>query len=297
MKILLFICSFLPAFLFAAQQPAVTQEQDHRIVTIIHTLEQTRPISEAQLSPDGKFIAWKIDGGFQLATLGDLSHSRRITACSVSTKGEEEDLVWSPDSSRVAFFSNCTPAGKTALFIADSASDGVPRLITPTNGFASSLQWSPDGMHLSFLYVEGTMQPSGSLNAIKPRLGVIGDDESAPQRIALIDSSGGAIRQITPETLHVFEYDWSHDSKKLTYTASNPPGEHTWWFAKLYAQELFGPASVLFDPGMVSGSLHGMQLAVPRWSPDGSRIAFIGGLMSDQGYSGGDIYIIPFPGR
>ena len=36
-----------------------------------------------------------------------------------------------------------------------------------------------------------------------------------------------------------------------------------------------------------------MQIAVPRWSPDGQTIAFIGGLMSDEGVTGGDIFTVP----
>jgi dipeptidyl aminopeptidase/acylaminoacyl peptidase len=39
-----------------------------------------------------------------------------------------------------------------------------------------------------------------------------------------------------------------------------------------------------------------MQIAVPRWSPDGQTIAFIGGLMSDEGSVGGDVYAIPAMG-
>ena len=39
-----------------------------------------------------------------------------------------------------------------------------------------------------------------------------------------------------------------------------------------------------------------MQVAVPRWSPDGRSIAFIGGLMSDEGVTGGDIYTVPATG-
>ena len=38
------------------------------------------------------------------------------------------------------------------------------------------------------------------------------------------------------------------------------------------------------------------QLAEPRWSPDGSEIAYIGGLMSDQGVTGGDLYVVPSAG-
>jgi dipeptidyl aminopeptidase/acylaminoacyl peptidase len=41
----------------------------------------------------------------------------------------------------------------------------------------------------------------------------------------------------------------------------------------------------------MSGPLHGLQIALPRWSPDGKTIAFIGGLMSDQGVVGGDVWV------
>jgi dipeptidyl aminopeptidase/acylaminoacyl peptidase len=39
-----------------------------------------------------------------------------------------------------------------------------------------------------------------------------------------------------------------------------------------------------------------LQIAVPRWSPDRKAIAFIGGLMSDQGSTGGDVWIISSSG-
>jgi hypothetical protein len=55
-------------------------------------------------------------------------------------------------------------------------------------------------------------------------------------------------------------------------------------------------ATVWSTQRSVSGSLRGLQIALPRWSPDGSRIAFIGGLMSDQGSTGGDIYAVPSRG-
>jgi dipeptidyl aminopeptidase/acylaminoacyl peptidase len=37
-------------------------------------------------------------------------------------------------------------------------------------------------------------------------------------------------------------------------------------------------------------------MASPRWSGDGTRIAYIGGIMSDQGSTGGDVYVIPAAG-
>ena len=56
------------------------------------------------------------------------------------------------------------------------------------------------------------------------------------------------------------------------------------------------PKAIL-APAEVAGPLHGLQIAVPRWSPDGKQIAFIGGLMSDQGVTGGDVWMVSADGR
>jgi len=56
------------------------------------------------------------------------------------------------------------------------------------------------------------------------------------------------------------------------------------------------PSKLILDPTTTPGPLHNLQIAVPRFSPDGKQIAFIGGIMSDQGSVGGDIYLIPSTG-
>ncbi len=201
---------------------------------------------------------------------------------------------------------------KLALFTADVTTSTAPHLLAQLNGYAKSLQYSPDGKFLSFLYVEGATRPSGALAAMKPPSGVIGVEDVEVQRVAAVDATTGNLSQITPANLHVYEFDWSGDSKNLTYIAAPPPGEDNWWTAKLYTQpvaEMYeqmssarrdsingGDPKVIFDPGTTAGPLHGLQIAVPRWSPDGSKIGFIGGLMSDQGSTGGDIYTIPSTG-
>src|ERR1700742_3786663 len=38
------------------------------------------------------------------------------------------------------------------------------------------------------------------------------------------------------------------------------------------------------------------QIAVPRWAPDGKSVVFIGGLMSYEGSTGGDVYQIASTG-
>ena len=89
---------------------------------------------------------------------------------------------------------------------------------------------------------------------------------------------------------------------------AKPPGENNWWVAKLYTAEFTRQIAPIRSRHAGSRrrdlhtvlttehglrSLHGLQIAVPRWSPDGKQIAFIGGLMCDQGSTGGDVYVVP----
>jgi dipeptidyl aminopeptidase/acylaminoacyl peptidase len=138
---------------------------------------------------------------------------------------------------------------------------------------------------------------------MKPPSGVIGEDGVEIQRVAVVRVDAGEGKQepaapvlATPANLHVYEFDWSPDSKALAYVAANPPGENNWWVAKLYTQALDGAPKSILTPAEVAGPLHGLQIAAPRWSPDGQAIAFIGGLMSDQGSTGGDVWILSASG-
>jgi dipeptidyl aminopeptidase/acylaminoacyl peptidase len=67
--------------------------------------------------------------------------------------------------------------------------------------------------------------------------------------------------------------------------------------AKLYTATLENPTpKVVFDPVTSTTAMKGLQIAVPRFSPDGTKIAFIGGLMSDQGSTGGDVWVVDAKG-
>ncbi len=130
--------------------------------------------------------------------------------------------------------------------------------------------------------------------------------QTARQKRALVNAPAPIVqamqssRQVTPATLHVFEFSWAPNSREIAYIAAPVPGENNWWVAKLYASELNpgAPATpkVVFDPNTTPSAMHGLQIAVPRFSPDGKQIAFIGGLMSDQGSTGGDLWTVDAQG-
>jgi dipeptidyl aminopeptidase/acylaminoacyl peptidase len=274
------------------------------IEEVLRGLNRGRGVGQVAISPDGKRLAW-IEGGrgggeIRVADPGDLAKSQRVTAAVNSDQRcVEGELTWEPDSKALAFFSNCGDQAGRQEDLYLSRLDGSPaKRLTAAKGYVHEPAFSPDGSKIAFLYVEGATRPAGALAAMKPAAGVIGQDNVEVQRVAMVagDASAAVPSEVSPANLHAYEFDWAPDSKGVAYVGAEPPGENNWWVAKLYTQQLGGEPKAVLAPAEVSGPLHGLQIAVPRWSPDGQYIAFIGGLMSDQGSTGGDVWMVPAAG-
>ncbi len=287
----------------AAPPPATSSAHaaSSRIDTIMHRLRAVQRFGGVAVSPDGKTLAWTLYGKhgsmLQMAD-ADGSHVRTITIDHAAKGCHDGDMHWSPDGASLVFLSNCNHGKQAAqrdIYRVARDSTRAQRL-THLDGYAHDLAWTPDGNRLSFLYVKGDLHGIAAVSATKPRVGVIGRSGVEHQRIATVPAAGGKATLVTPKSVFVYEYDWAPDSRHLAYIGAPPPGRDNWWTAKLYTQAPGGTPKVILDPNTASGSLHKMQIALPRWSPDGSRIAFISGLMSDQGVTGGDIYVIPASG-
>jgi dipeptidyl aminopeptidase/acylaminoacyl peptidase len=320
-----FSCLYLPAIAAVLTFGAATasrsqtlpaKPQDARIGSLIDMIGKTRTPASAAISPDGATVAWSMRSAegsqIHLSNVADPSPAKEklVGANSGATDCHSSEPVWSPNGESLAFISDCVAAtdkpGQEQLFLWSKRS-GTSQQLTHLAGEIDSLAWSPDGKAIAFLFVENATRSAGALAAMKPWAGVIGEDGVEIQRVAIVDVASQQLKQVTPSNKHIYEFDWSPDSKHLAYVAANPPGENNWWVAELYTQNLDESSAAgsgtqnssihkVFDPNTTTGSLHGLQIAVPRWSPDGTRIAFIGGLMSDQGQTGGDVYLIPATG-
>jgi len=290
----------------SAQTANAAPHQDARIGALIQMLGQTKHPSEAAISPDGRKVAWSVETSdgtqIHLTDLANPANDTTLRTEAEATDCSNEAPTWSPDGQWLAFESTCAAKGdkpdQEQIFIW-SKKTGRCKQLTHVTGEIDMPAWSPDGRSIGFLFVENATRQAGALAAMKPWSGVIGEDGIEVQRVGVVNVASQTFSQVTPANLHVYEFDWSPDSKHLAYIAANPPGENNWWVAQLYVQLLEDsttPPTSILNPSQVSGSLHGLQIAVPRWSPNGKQIAFIGGLMSDQGSTGGDIYLIPSTG-
>ena len=286
-----------------AAQAHASPDRAH-IDDVLKGLSRGRSFGQVAISPDGKRLAWiertKDGAEIRIAALDDVTRSERVTAATKPGQHcQEGQIAWEPDSKALAFFSDCAKTEQADLYL--SMMDGrAAQRVTALKGYVDAPAFSPNGKSIAFLYVEGATRPAGALAAMKPWAGVIGEDGVEIERVAvvpviadkLLPSEPVAPTMVTPSNLHVYEFDWRPDSKGLAYVAAEPPGENNWWVAKLYTQELGGKPKVLLAPSEIEGELHGLQIAVPRWSDDGTLIAFIGGLMSDQGATGGDVWTV-----
>src|SRR5262249_38361803 len=155
--------------------------------------------------------------------------------------------------------------------------------LTQLRGYAARPRWSRDGKQIAFLYIEGG-GGGGPLFAHAPTTGII-DKAIHNQRIAILDVATGQLRQVSSPDLHVYDFDWSPDDKMFVAAAAPGPGDNNWWIAQVYKIDIDGgKVTSIYKPSL--------QVAVPRWSRDGKSIAFIEGLMSDEGFHGGDLFTI-----
>jgi dipeptidyl aminopeptidase/acylaminoacyl peptidase len=253
------------------------QSADPRIGGILNQLGSTRTFQQVEISPDGKRVAWVArtsEGGVIFVKEGSAPPVRI---------GAGGSIAWSPDSQRIAFLADHDQKGQAQLF-AVAAKGGRAKKLTDLKGYVTDPRWSPDGAKIAILYAENAPSGGGPLEAEPVETGLIGG-AIYNQRLTIVDANSGGAKQISPADLNVYEYDWSPDSHSFALTAAPGPGDNNWWIAKLYTMPAdSGKMTQIYKPET--------QLAMPRWSPDGGTIAFIEGLMSDEGFTGGDVFTV-----
>jgi dipeptidyl aminopeptidase/acylaminoacyl peptidase len=249
---------------------------------------------EVRISPDAAYVA-AIEGdspaGGYYPDVRDLvirrvssrSEVRIPLPCGRVSQCWPGSLGWARDGRHLAYTVR-TP-GSHAYSLYSVAPDGreLTKLLE-FNGTLSDPKYGRDGT-LAVLAVENARKEVGATEAGAE---VAGDLDAAPaeQRIAIVEQR--ALRWASPPDLFVYEYDWRPDGSGFVGTAAPGDGDDNWWTARLYAfARSDARARLLYTPRDIR-----QQIATPRISPDGHTVAFIAGLMSDFGSTGGDVYTL-----
>jgi dipeptidyl aminopeptidase/acylaminoacyl peptidase len=280
--------------LLAAAAPAPAAQVS--MATVLRSVYSLHGYGGVELSPSGDAVSW--DDSFHPGAAPEKTRGRsalylqrltpnaapvRVTAGKANEFYDEGDPTWAPDGRHLAFFSNARSREQDQLYIADANGAHV-RQLGRFDGNVQSAVWSPAGTSIAVLYIAGAHRKAGALAAGARDVGVIGAvvDE---QRLATVDVSTGALHTLTRADAYVYEYGWSPDGKQLAVTYAHGNGDDNWWVAKLATVD------------SQTGAMHDLlappyQIDDPQWSPDGKQIALIGGLMSDFGSTGGDVYLV-----
>jgi dipeptidyl aminopeptidase/acylaminoacyl peptidase len=195
--------------------------------------------------------------------------------------------AWSPDGKTLVFALRKPGTHARSLYSVSPDGTGLKEILS-FNGTIIDVKFSPAGK-LAMLAVEGATKEVGATQAGAAITG----DLSGPvpeQRIAILD--GNSVHWASPAGMFVYQYDWLPDGSGFVGTAAPGDGDNNWWVAKLYKFGVGdGAANLIYSSPDLQH-----QIADPIVSRDGATIAFISGIMSDFGSTGGDVYSLPVNG-
>ena len=202
----------------------------------VEHLRLTDQISELQLAPDGKKVAFVIRGEVFAASSADGGDAARVSV----SNGEEYQLAWSPDSRRLSYVSD---REKTPHLYLYDFNTNTETQLTNTSEDDSTPMFSPDGKSIAFLR-----------GAKELRVLELSDKK---ERVVATDIFE------RPPIIADRPFVWSPDSKWLAYVSV---GQNQ--FKNVSIAQVEGgsgrPASFLAN--VFSNTL--------SWSPDGTFILF-----------------------
>lgn len=269
-------CVFLPL--------AANAQSPSRAAAVLDSMPHVERITQAAISPDGSQIAYIIGG--ELSVIPVPGGSPR--AVPVEGKLAARDVAWSPDSKQLVFLADLSGDVPAAQLWTAALDGSSPVKRADLKGYASAPAFSPDNSKVALLFIEGIPRVAGPLQPMLPLAGVI-DDQVYEQRLTTIDLSTNALTTITSPDIYVYEYDWTPDSQGWAAIAAHGSGDANWYVAHLYHVDARShDMRAIYVPKL--------QIAEPHVSPDGKQVAFIEGLMSDEGSVGGEIFTVPLSG-
>jgi dipeptidyl aminopeptidase/acylaminoacyl peptidase len=294
MKLAFLRCSLFIVMLLASQTRTLAQGPAKHAITFDDMIQMHR-VGEAQVSPDGKWVAYTV-------STPDLDANRGVsniwimptaggTSLQLTQSGHDSSPVWSPNGKMLAFLSSRSGDSQVYLLSMDG---GEAKPLTHLSTGADIVKWSPDGKTIAFtsgvypdckddacnsardaekekdkvkahvaehlLYRHWTHWNEGK----RSHLFVVPADSSGNPR----DLTAGANYDVPPdERGSSSDLSFSPDSKEICFAAVTDPVEAISTNGDLFVVPVAGGdvKQITTQPGFDGG---------PAYSPDGKYIAY-----------------------
>jgi dipeptidyl aminopeptidase/acylaminoacyl peptidase len=230
----------------AATPKAITHE----------ALWMMKRVGAPTLSPDGKWVVYSVlEPSYEtdksvsdlwLVATNGLKPPRRIT----NTKAPEGDVVWSPDSSSIAFTTKRETDEADQIYILNLTEGGEARRLTNISTGASSPKWRPDGKAILF---ESLVYPNAT-------------DDEANKKIAA-DRKARKYNVRTYEHFPIrFWNQWLDDRQPTVMVQSIEPGSAP--------KDILSATALARTSGFSGTETESSVTLAPLWSPDGHEVVF-----------------------
>jgi dipeptidyl aminopeptidase/acylaminoacyl peptidase len=295
---------FIAILVCLASMSMLSQAQAKRPMEI-EDLFRLKRISDPQISPDGKSVAYVVgtvdkdanrtNNDIWLVPADGSAPSEMI----IGGPKQESHPRWSPDSKQIAFESN--RSGASQIYLYDVATKAVTPL-TQISSEASQAVWSPDGKQIAFVsavFPEFSDKPYAESDKLNKEKQEARDKSKVKARIItkllyrhwdswvddkrlhvfVMPAAGGEPRDVTPGDRDAQppsmtfsagdDFDFSPDGTELAYTATPVPVREESWSTNhdIYTVNLkTGEHTQLTTNKAADG--------FPRYSPDGKYISY-----------------------
>ena len=213
-----------------------------------------------------------VNGGNETTIVSGISH----------TDFYNPELIWSPDGQKILFQASRVCSNElTAVGIRMVNVDNTnTEKLSAETGENFGAEWSPDGRKIAYISDRGA---AGQEDNVDIRIVNLGDDSS---------------EQLTESPTFKTDLDWSPDGNRIAYISrstktycysgkkkKNDDKSEIW-----VMNSDGGDKDLLLNIPYNYGMMHDL-----RWSPDGSRIAFVWAPNVKFGWEKTDIYMIDVP--
>lgn len=193
----------------------------------------------------------------------------------------------SPDGCRLAFL--VTDGGRGRIVVVDLDGDRHEVVVTtdppptPSRSYGGgAFDWAPDGRALAYAGVDGTLRwqpvdggPPRALATGEVAAPAVSPDGTKVaytddlRHVAVVDVDGGAWPVLlSGDADFLMDPAWSPDSARVAWQEWDAP-DMPWDASRIVVADLGGKREVL------AGGDGGVQVQQPRFSPDGTRIAYL----------------------